>query len=448
MLERLQQNLLAGTGQAQPTIAVAVSGGRDSMALLHMLCALRDRGGGRVRALHVNHGLRKESRLEALMVQQACKTWEVPLLVIEMEVARQKTPKESIEMAARRLRYQAMRQALAPGEWLCTAHHQGDMAETVLMHILCGSGVRGLRGIGPKQGRVLRPLLWASRKEIYRYIQTHRIAFCEDASNQNTAFLRNRLRHQLLPQLAAQYNPKIEKALCGLARAAAEDEAFFQNLAAAAMRRAQYRMVPGGGLWMDRAALQTVEKPVRTRIWQHCLEGLHLPVSQQTMREMEKRLAAPGHDQLPRGFRVKGGKWLELYRPDPLYQSGGALTDTGAAIGPWRFTVSVADKPAGWPGKQALFQFFDADALQFPLEIRPWRPGDTIPMPYGQKKISDVYQDEKTPMALRCQYPLGLAKGQVVWAPGVVRSQLAKISSQSRRMLRIEFIYTLEEEPV
>ena len=170
---------------------------------------------------------RQQSRYEAMLVEKACRAWKIPLIVEHLQVNANRMKGESIEMAARRLRYQALEWQREPEEWIVTAHHQNDVAETVLMHAIQGTGLRGLQGIPAKNGRIVRPMLAVSHEEIRCYIDACKIAHCEDQSNADPAYLRNRIRNTLLPLLCRAYNPQVVCALARLAEYAAEEEAYF-----------------------------------------------------------------------------------------------------------------------------------------------------------------------------------------------------------------------------
>ncbi|MEJ7590555.1 MAG: tRNA lysidine(34) synthetase TilS [Planctomycetaceae bacterium] len=223
---QLEQNLkrliVAGQG-----VLLAVSGGRDSMALLHGMIRLR----GvleipQIVVAHLNHGLRGEAgRHDAEFVVSVCKSLDVPAVISEcgagqLEVASQ----GSLEEAARITRYEFLHTtALQHGTLLiATAHHAADQAETVLHNILRGTGLRGLRGI-PERRRLsdsvelIRPMLTIRDETISEYVQKHGIVYALDATNNDTRHTRNRIRHELLPLLAAEFNPAVQDSIVRLA---------------------------------------------------------------------------------------------------------------------------------------------------------------------------------------------------------------------------------------
>ena len=149
--------------------------------------------------------------------------------------------------------------------------------------------------------------------------------------------------------------------------------------------------------------------------------------------------------ELAQGWRVKSGRFLEIFRSN-VCRMAGQFAQGCTKIGPWRIEVIPAERPEQYPSKQARIQYFDEDEIRWPCTARMRKPGDKIAMPYGQKSISNLFTDEKTPMALRDHFPIIECDGQILWAVGVARSRLAKITNQTKRMIAMRFTYTLEEE--
>lgn len=223
----LQQGL-ERCGYSGGPLIVGVSGGPDSMALLH---ALRRAGDAEFAvlpiAVHVDHGLRPESAEEANQVREWCRELGVPVHVFRAEISA--SARAGVEESARRARYEILTQQAAElnCRYVAVAHHADDHVETVLHHILRGTGLQGLRGIPEVRGlrgdvRLIRPLLRISRDEIHRFLDEHAIATLQDASNDDVAFTRNRIRHELLPLLEHDYNSQIRLALARLSVQAAE----------------------------------------------------------------------------------------------------------------------------------------------------------------------------------------------------------------------------------
>lgn len=212
------------------TILIGVSGGIDSMMLLHLIHAHRHSLSIRLHAAHYNHHLRKSSERDQKLVIKFCKMLAIPLITGERPIS--KTIKKISEDQARKLRYcffcKAYKQTHASG--LVLAHHQNDQAETVLMRILRGTGLDGLKAMPSESNmlgmKILRPLISLSRSDIENYAKRYQVPSCYDETNDSTEHERNKIRHELIPFLTAEFNPQAIQALSRLAECVAEDYAF------------------------------------------------------------------------------------------------------------------------------------------------------------------------------------------------------------------------------
>ncbi|HVT08717.1 MAG TPA: tRNA lysidine(34) synthetase TilS, partial [Polyangia bacterium] len=201
-------------------VVVAVSGGPDSMAMLHVLWEARERLGIALEVAAVDHGLRPGAAGEVALVAERADALELPFWPIAVEVRRERG-RASLQDAARRARLGALAALAARrgAQRVALGHHADDQAETVLFRIVRGTGLRGLAGIPYRRDPFVRPLLDVPRVEIERYLARRSIPFVTDPSNADPRFTRARIRHQILPLLAAE-NPRVRQALIGLARAA------------------------------------------------------------------------------------------------------------------------------------------------------------------------------------------------------------------------------------
>lgn len=229
-----QQVELAGK-----TVLCAVSGGRDSMALLHVLLELGGQEGFAVAVAHYNHNLRENAVRDELLVFEHCTMLGLPFYLGGGDVrAYAKTHGTSIEDAARTMRYEFLQNTAKEcgADYIATAHHRQDNAETLLLHLLRGSGLQGLGGIAPVRGNIIRPLLAVDRAEIDNYIITHNIAYTDDETNQDTVYARNRLRHELLP-LLEEIAPGSVGRIADTAQRLRADEEFFRQYCAEILPR-------------------------------------------------------------------------------------------------------------------------------------------------------------------------------------------------------------------
>jgi len=216
-------------------VLAACSGGPDSVVLVHILHALTGDLGFQLKVAHVDHMLRGEaSRADAAFVEAMCRSMGIPCYCTAVDVRREvRRGGGSEEEVARKLRYAFLQQVAA--EWggakIATGHHLDDQAETVLINLLRGAGSTGLRGMQPKNGNIIRPLLNVSRVEIVDYCRQQQLAYRIDQSNFTTDYLRNRLRWELLPLLERDYNPNIKEILWRTALLAADEHDFLRQQA-------------------------------------------------------------------------------------------------------------------------------------------------------------------------------------------------------------------------
>ena len=237
-------------------VAVALSGGGDSVALLRAMLHIKQQvgGAGEISALHVNHQLRgSESEADASWCQQTCQKLSVPVTVLIGKVARRAAiDGDGIEAAARAERYELLTQAAERlgARYLATAHTSDDQAETVLLRVLRGAGLRGVSGIPRTRSltpslTLMRPLLDCSREQVDGYLDELGQSFCSDSSNFEVKFTRNRARNELLPLLRQHYNPEVDEALRRFAVQAADAQLLIENLADGLLSRCKLTHTDG-----------------------------------------------------------------------------------------------------------------------------------------------------------------------------------------------------------
>lgn len=230
LVERALQGPCALPQGAQ--LAVAVSGGPDSMSLLHALSILRARLNFELYALSVDHGLRPEARAEVDVVAEFAAQLAVPFQSVQLKLA----PGGNLQARARAARYEALWalvDQISPQGFLATAHHADDRAETVLLRLIRGTSPAGLAVLSEREGHLLRPLIRAHKTDVLTHNERHHVPVCQDPSNLSRRFMRVRVRHELMP-LLKELNPKIVEGLCALA-----DESEGQPLGLSREQRAQ-----------------------------------------------------------------------------------------------------------------------------------------------------------------------------------------------------------------
>ena len=375
-----------------PHLVVALSGGRDSVSLLHALVAQR---AGVVRAVHVHHGLQAAADRFAAHCEAICAAWKVPLQVRHVAV----TPSgDGLEADARRARYAALAEAVPPAAVLVTAHHAGDQAETVLMRVLRGTGPDGLagmraQGVTAHGTPVWRPWLSITPQQIAAYAQSQALVWIDDPHNDDPAFTRVWLRRHLLPEIETRY-PAAQAALGRLAGLMAER--------APAPVTLIERQTDWGRCWpLDEAArLPEAERREALRAWLRSRLG-QLP-SAAMLARVEREVVRAGSGRHP-ALRIRG---VTLRR----HRQGLYATDD---LLPWRPRVWSATVSVELPG----WGCFTADtAPESPLTVRAARPGERI-RPRGSaqhQRISTLMHARGVPAWLRHRVPVLACGDQVV----------------------------------
>jgi tRNA(Ile)-lysidine synthetase-like protein len=441
-------------------VAIAVSGGADSVALtwiLHELGA-RQRGaneGWRVVGLvHVNHGLRGADSAadEAFCRELAARlSWPIDVSAVDVR-ARARARKQSIETAARGLRYESFEAAAdrLGATVVATAHTMDDQAETVLLRLLRGAGTRGLSGIRARRGRFVRPLLEHRRAELRAYLASRGEPFRDDVSNADRSIPRNRLRHELMPVLE-QFAPGAVAALARCAALAADDERVLEELArqsALAARRGDDALDVDALAALTPAIARRVVRLTAERVcpgvmWSaRHLEAVRM-LAQSVDDRMERHLDLPGVNLARRGpvltFRPHGAGRIRVPGFDwPLAVPGATdIPELGATIHARRGAA-----PAAWPpvsnGRVAVL---DAGALALPLRVRNRRPGDRL-KPIGapgRRKLQDLFVDRKIPREDRDRVPIVVdATGRIVWVAGLAVAEECTAATPEASMVILE----------
>ena len=391
--------------------------------------------------------LRPQSDKEAAFVQRVCAAWGIPCVVERMDVAKERRKGEGLEQAARRLRYAFFQRMCeqAPGV-VAVAHHQEDQAETVLMHLLRGTGLRGLQGMQPKRDWLIRPLLYNSRASIETYIRANRIPYCEDGSNADCRYTRNRIRHRLLPYLQSEFNPQIVPALVRLAQNVGEDEALLQQWTRQAMSQVHWQEQSARWVRMDKRAFCQQPASIQKRLLLQGMERLGLTEMRQTIVSTALQAIKAGtHARLTPHCQIWCGTWVELCVDAEPFAAVQIAQEGLVCAGGGHIVVSRLQRyehmslPAN-----ADTVWLDEKALPMRvLTARPRRPGDKIHTQAGTKSVSDLLTDQKVPHGLRDRLPVVCSGTQVIWVPGVVRSDSALVNEQTDTILQLQWVADL-----
>jgi len=390
-------------------VLCAVSGGRDSMALLHLLLTMSEQGGFSVAAAHYNHRLRPTADRDEAFVRAWCVERNVPFYCGGGDVAAFAAAEGlSVEDAARRLRYTFLEGTAAKlgAERIATAHHLQDNAETVLLHLLRGSGLRGLTGIAPVRGRIIRPLLETERAAIDAYIEENRIPFVEDETNTDTRYTRNRLRLHLMPELE-ELAPGCAGRIAAAAALLREDEESLERAAAALLPPAEEDRVSVAGPLLQKQDPAVARRLVRLMARQ-LGGGL---TREQTLAVLELKSGCcldlgGGLQAVRKAHRLA---ILRLKPPLPPLVLGEGTQNWG----PWCITVS-RDRPAV-PMSASL----NPEKLAGPLTIAPWDGTGRLDVGNGRRTAKRLFADRGIPVEERFGYPALYMDGALIALPGV-----------------------------
>jgi len=263
-------------------VILGLSGGADSMCLLHMLLELRETHGLTIVCVHVNHGIRKAADTDEAFVKSSCDTLSIELRTYRVDAKSHSAKnKQSIEAAARELRYQCFEDARqyfsqtydGKNFKIATAHNLNDVSETVLMNFLRGSGLQGLSGIPPVRGNIIRPLIDIGRADIEHYCAEHGVAFVTDETNLQNDYTRNKLRNELIPYIEREFNENIINTLARNSALIAADENFLGKTAQTALDSC-LKYCGGSTVTLDIPTLHTFHNAVVRRVLRLALEQL------------------------------------------------------------------------------------------------------------------------------------------------------------------------------
>ena len=446
-------------------ILVGVSGGPDSVALLHAMASLQEEYAMTLGVAHVNHCLRgQESDRDALFVEKLAENLHIPFYVKTTNVAAaQKKSGLSLEETAREVRKDFFASLVQKHAYdrIALGHHADDNAEWILISLIRGAGTGGLSGIPPVNETVVRPLFNLTRKEILRYCQDHNLDWVLDSTNQDQSILRNRVRLHLLPMLEEQYNPSILRGLNRLSRILREEHQWMDGLAREFLDQylkplqcgAEIPLKPLGKspLPIQRRiillAMAQVRGSTRKTSWTHvrdvldiCSSGkftgqIHLPDGLEARRTRNAiafvRHASP---DWAHAKQEHNQDWQLILDGPGAY----SVPHAGLSV-----TCTVEDNAAHFEyGQDALEAFLDLDCAPFPLVLRPWQPGDRF-FPLGAdgtQKVKKFLTDHKIYAQDRKNiYVLSSSKG-IVWIVGHRVAETAKIQSKTNRILRCKVL--------
>jgi tRNA(Ile)-lysidine synthase len=411
-------------------VAVAVSGGADSVCLLHVLLELAPRWNLTLSVLHVNHNLRADASLaDADFVRTLAAALNLPFTLRDLDLS---AAPGNLEQSARDARIAFFHEHLAGGlaTRIALGHTRSDQAETVLFRFLRGSGATGLAAIRPVTPHgIVRPLIDIERPEIIHFLRRRNLPWREDATNATLDFARNRIRHQLLPQLAREWNPALTETLAHTADLSFAEEAYWQGEIdrLAALHLSQR----GRNIFVSAATLAALPLAAARRLVRHAIQlatgnpriGDFDQIA--AVLELAGRPPGTGRTQIPgievrRSFdclRFAPNTHVEPYAVCPLVPGVTCIPGTDFAISLEMLENSETTCPPNYVYNNRMGSI-DWNRLSGPLELRNWRPGDQY-QPMGipaAKKIKTLFQQARIPVWERAQWPVLTDAESIVWA--------------------------------
>ena len=443
----------------QQKLVVAVSGGPDSVCLLHILVNIQKELEIELHIAHLNHQLRgAESEADAHYVAELARQWNIPATIESRDVkAYQREKHISLEEAAREVRYAFLAQVADSSgtSRVAVGHTCDDHIETVLIHLIRGSGTKGLRGLQPISRwqspslTVIRPLLEVSREETAEYCAQHKLAPRIDTSNLSLSPLRNRIRQQLLPLLQS-YNPRVTEALIRTARIAEDDLAFIDEESRQGWEKVARQ--EGNTVIFDRQKFLELPPALKRHLLRLAIEKLAGNIKDFEMCHIEDMLEAltkPVGKKLilPAGlvFSVDYTQYMLSSEPSPIVplpalEGEHPLKVPGETLIPgWRIEAKITTKEE-MKETDSFAAHFDFAKTGDKLVARSRRRGDRFqPLGMSQpKKLGEFMIDAKIPHAWRERIPIVCSPEQIIWVAGWRIDERAKVNKATKRVLLLK----------
>jgi tRNA(Ile)-lysidine synthase len=472
VLEKFKQTLQVHCGiNGDKPVVVGVSGGADSLTLLHLFIRLKIP----VWVVYFDHQLRPESKKECLIVQQLAEAWKSEGFIAGQEDVRRLAEQTrcSLEAAARQARYRFLFKTAEEFNAAAVAvgHTADDQVETVLMHLIRGSGLDGLSGMDYRTiirdfsptVPLIRPLLGFWRTEIEQYCRQNGLQPLQDVTNQSLQFTRNRIRHELIPELQG-YNPQIKNRLWTMSRVVKDHLRMIKPIAEKILQEVCVDRREGEWLAFSASRLKDLPEEMLSIVLREAIHALK-PASED-INWQSTHLAIVEIRSGRRTGIIQLGDGVELlFAQEMIYLKNETsaifdprfpnipsgveytLSSTGEVqLGEEWFLqaeiVHVEQVPPTW--KDNRFEaWLDAQKVHFPLKVRAWKRGERfrpLGMSDGSVKIADFLTEKKVPRPLRSGYPLVFSGDQVVWLPGLQIADLVRITQNTQWVLHLKLM--------
>ncbi len=461
ILAAIQENRLVEPGDG---VVVGVSGGPDSVCLLHVLHSLQELLKIKLYAVHINHMLRgKEADDDEEYTAALCSRLGITLEIIRRDVAAAAASSgSSLEETGREIRYSEFQKyaSAAGASRIAVAHNRNDQAETVMMHIIRGTGTAGLSGMEYKRDNIIRPLLGAGRNEIEAYCREAGLSPRTDSSNLEQDYTRNKVRLGLFPYINEKFGANIVDSLCRMSQNASMDESFLDKCASESFEKAVCERKPGM-VCLDLGQLRDLEPAIKMRVLRIALVNVSGSakgvgsVHYNALLELIDKGTTGSAAELPRGIRAvvsynlirifslsaanAENKSEEEYTMQLLIPGTVLIPVLGSEITASVIMPEYIDK-YGTVGYNPNVQYFDYDKVNQGINIRNRRTGDIFkPLnSNGTKKLKEYFIDTKIPREDRGSIPLIATGNEIVWIVGHKISDKFKVTENTKTVLKIE----------
>ena len=427
----IQHQLLSG----EKPVVVGISGGADSVALLHILVSL----GYKCIAAHCNFNLRgDESFRDEQFTIDFTKRLQVPLCKISFETNKYAQENRlSVEMAARELRYRWFEELLNTydADAVAVAHHRDDSVETLLINLTRGSGLTGLTGIKPKNGNVVRPLLCVSREDIYAYIENNGLEYVTDSSNSSDIYTRNFIRLKVIP-LLEEINPSVKASLARTANHLYDASLIYNH----SIEEARRVIIQNNRLSIS--ALLSFPAPATILYEMLKPYGFSRTVCESIFTVLEKDSGKIFYSSTHRLLKDRSDLLIDVLSGEESKAYLINLEDDNVDLPVELKPEIVVIKEDYQIEKDKKFAYFDFDKLSFPLVLRHWQEGDWF-VPFGmkgKKKISDYFSDKKFSLFDKEKTWLLCSGQDVIWIVGERTDNRYRIEKTTKRVLKLKFI--------
>ena len=427
----IQHQLLSG----EKPVVVGISGGADSVALLHILVSL----GYKCIAAHCNFNLRgDESFRDEQFTIDFTKRLQIPLCKISFETNKYAQENRlSVEMAARELRYRWFEELLNTydADAVAVAHHRDDSVETLLINLTRGSGLTGLTGIKPKNGNVVRPLLCVSREDIYAYIENNGLEYVTDSSNSSDIYTRNFIRLKVIP-LLEEINPSVKASLARTANHLYDASLIYNH----SIEEARRVIIQNNRLSIS--ALLSFPAPATILYEMLKPYGFSRTVCESIFTVLEKDSGKIFYSSTHRLLKDRSDLLIDVLSGEDNRAYLINLEDDNVDLPVELKPEIVVIKESYQIEKDKKFAYFDFDKLSFPLVLRHWQEGDWF-VPFGmkgKKKISDYFSDKKFSLFDKEKTWLLCSGQDVIWIVGERTDNRYRIEKTTKRVLKLKFI--------